>query len=337
MTSALGPRSDREPMKVLVTGATGYLGRAVVGAVAARGHEPVAFSRRATSSGMACRVVDGDIRDEAAVLGAMTGCDAIIHMAAMVAVWARRAADFDDINVGGLRTVLRAASAIGVSRVLYTSSFLALPPNGADRPQSWNDYQRTKVAADAVAAAAVAQGAPVVRLYPGVVYGPGPMTEGNLIGRMVADHLAGRLPGLIGAARRWSYAYIDDVAGGFVAALERGRLGERYRLCGENAPQRRVFEIVRDLTGAPLPRAIPLGAAVVFALFDEARARLRGVPPRVTVGTLEVLDRDWAFDSDLACRELGYRITPLREGIARVVEAVRGLGGEACGLKATSA
>ena len=130
--------------------------------------------------------------------------------------------------MGGLRTVLRVAAALGVPRVLYTSSFLALPPTGATAPQSWNDYQRTKVAADRVAAGAVSQGAPLVRLYPGVVYGPGPLTEGNLIGGMIADHLDGRLPGLIGATRRWSYAYIDDVAAGHAAALEQGRVGRQY-------------------------------------------------------------------------------------------------------------
>jgi NAD+-dependent farnesol dehydrogenase len=324
-------------MRVLVTGATGYLGRAVTGALAAHGHTAVAFARRATSSGLPCATVDGDIRDGTTVHRAAAGCDAIIHMAALVTVWSRRAADFDEINVGGLRTVLRVVAALGVPRVLYTSSFLALPPTGADAPYSWNDYQRTKVAADRVAAAAVSQGAPIVRLYPGVVYGPGPMTEGNLIGRMIAEHLAGRLPGLIGASRRWSYAFIDDVAEGYVAALERGRVGESYRLCGENAPQRRVFEIVRDLTGRRLPRAIPLAAAVPVALFDEVRAWLFGVPPRLTVGTLEVLDRDWAFDSDVARRELGYRITPLSEGIARVVEALRGHGEQARELNAKGA
>ncbi|MBE3135639.1 MAG: NAD-dependent epimerase/dehydratase family protein [Acidobacteria bacterium] len=324
-------------MRVLVTGATGYLGRAVTGAVAERGHTAVAFARRATSSGLPCAAVDGDIRDETAVLRAAAGCDAIIHMAALVTMWSRRAADFDDVNVGGLRTVLRAAAALGVPRVLYTSSFLALPPSGAETPYAWNDYQRTKVAADRVARAAEAQGAPIVRLYPGVVYGPGPMTEGNLIGRMIAEHLAGRLPGLIGASRRCSYAFIDDVAGGYVAALERGTVGGQYSLGGENVPQRRVFEIVRDLTGAPLPRAIPLAAAVPVALFDEARAWLWGIPPRLTLGTVEVLDRDWDLDSDLARRELGYRITPLEAGIARVVNALRGQGGQPGRVDATGA
>ncbi len=310
-------------MNVLITGATGYLGRAVSAAVAARGHTVVAFARHATASGLPYPTVDGDIRDDTAVRRAASGCEAIIHMAAKVAVWARRPGEFDEINIGGLRAVLRAAASLRVPRVVYTSSFLALPPAGARAPQAWNDYQRTKVAADRVAEGAAAAGAPLVRLYPGVVYGPGPLTEGNLIGGMLAEHLAGRLPGLIGATRRWSYAFIDDVAAGHAAALEAGRAGEHYRLGGEDASLHDVFEIVRDVTGLPVPRHIPFAAALPVALWMETRARLRGVVPRLTVGTLEILERDWTFDSELARRELGYRVTPLQVGVRLVVEALR--------------
>ena len=89
-----------------------------------------------------------------------------------------------------------------------------------------------------------------------MIYGPGARTEGNLVGAMVSDHLRGRLPGLVGADRVWSYAWVEDVARGHVAAMEQGRAGATYRLGGENAPQMRVFEIVRELTGrraAPPP------------------------------------------------------------------------------------
>jgi farnesol dehydrogenase len=311
-------------MRVLVTGSTGFLGRALVRALVARGVTPVAFARTATSSGLPVECVDGDVRDERAVGAAAARCEAIFHSAALVSVWRPRSAEFDEVNVGGLATVIRAAAAAGARRIIYTSSFLALPPAGADRPVCCNDYQRTKVLADQVAADAISRGAPIVRVYPGVIYGPGPLTEGNLIGRLIAEHLTGRLPGLIGAMRRWSYAYVDDVADGHVAALERGRVGERYVMGGENAPQMRVFEIVRELTGAPLPRKIPFSAAVPVALFDQARAWLTGRAPRLTIGTLEILGRDWTFASDRAQAELGYRITPLAEGIARVVAQIRG-------------
>jgi NAD+-dependent farnesol dehydrogenase len=314
------------PMKVLVTGATGFLGRALVGALTAHGHTVIAFGRSATASGLSCAAADGDIRDEPAVLAAADGCDAICHAAAMVAVWSRRRADFDDINVGGLRTILRVTGRLSIKRVVYTSSFLALPPTGSDTPSAGNDYQRTKVLADRLAADAAAAGVPLVRVYPGVIYGPGPLTPGNLVGRSIADHLAGRLPGIVAADRIWSYAYLDDVAEGHVAALERGRVGERYLLCGENARQMRVFEIVRDLTGTPLPRRIPVAAAWAFAAVEQGRAALTGRAPQLTIGTVGVLNRDWSFPSELARRELGYRVRPLAEGLVRVVAAIRDMG-----------
>ena len=316
-------------MKILVTGATGYLGQAIVAACHAAGHDTVSFSRHASTRALAGPAVDGDVRDVDAVSAAAAGCDAICHTAALVSVWRPRRAEFDEINVGGLQSVLDAARRADVSRIVYTSSFLALPPTGGTQPGRWNDYQRTKVDADNLAARAVADGAPLVRLYPGVIYGPGVLTDGNLVGRMVGDHLRGRLPGLIGADCRWSYAFVDDVAAGHVAALECGRIGERYQLCGENARQMAIFEIVRELTGRALPRRLPATLAVAVGAFEELRARLTGHTPLLTVGTVEILTRDWAFDSDLAIAELGYRITPLREGITRLVhEATNGTGQE---------
>ena len=310
-------------MKVLVTGGTGYLGRALVGALHARGHELVVFARSATRSGLPGTAVDGDIRDVAALERAAAGCDAISHSAALVSIWRRRRADFDDVNVGGLRNVLAVAASARVPRVLYTSSFVALPPRGMSEPLQANDYQRTKVAADRLADDAVRDGGPLIRVYPGVVYGPGSFTEGNLVGRLIADHLRGRLPGLIGPEHPWSYAFVDDVAAGHCAALERGRAGGRYALGGENAPQLRVFEIVQQLTGRRPPARIPFPVASLLGAAEELRVRLFGGMPLVTRGAVEIFRHDWSLDSSEAIRDLGYTITPLADGVRRTVASIR--------------
>ncbi|HVL67760.1 MAG TPA: NAD-dependent epimerase/dehydratase family protein [Vicinamibacterales bacterium] len=310
-------------MRVLVTGGTGYLGAAIVRALHARGHRPVAFARRASSSALPGVAIDGDIRDRAAVRLAADGVDAIVHAAALVSVWRPRAQEFDEVNVGGLHNVLETARALGVGRIVYTSSFLARPPAGGARPMEANDYQRTKVRARDVALEAARAGMPVVILVPGVIYGPGPATEGNLVGRLLADHQEGRLPGLIGAGRVWSYALVSDVADAHVTAVERADVAGEYLLGGENAPQMRVFEIVRDLTGRPVPRRIPIPVAYAAATVAEARARWLGHPPLLTRGVVDIFRRDWSMDSDRSIRELSYRITPLREGIRRMVTNVR--------------
>jgi farnesol dehydrogenase len=309
-------------MRVLVTGGTGYLGAAIVRALAVRGHTPVVFARRASSAALPGVAIDGDIRDLPAVRSAAEGADAIVHAAALVSIWRARAVEFHEINVGGLHNVLDATRALGIERLVYTSSFLALPPSGADTALEANDYQRTKREARDVARAAANAGAPVVLLYPGVIYGPGPATEGNLVGRLLRDHLAGRLPGLIGAGRCWSFAHVDDVARGHVMALETGHASGEYMLGGENAPQMRAFEIARQLTGAALPRGIPTPLAYVAAVIEEARARLTGHAPLLTRGAVEIFRHDWSLDSARSVRELSYRITPLTEGIQATLKGL---------------
>ncbi len=309
-------------MRVLVTGGTGYLGAAVVRALHARGHHPVVFARHASSAGLPGVPHDGDIRDRDAVRHAADQVDAIIHLAALVSIWRQRPQDFDDVNVGGLHTVLDVARGLGIRRIVYTSSFLALPPSRGTCHPAANDYQRTKMQGLRIARAAAAEGLPVVILFPGVVYGPGPPTEGNLIGRLIHDHLQGRLPGVIGAENIWSYTYVDDVANAHVRAIEREPLRGEFMVGGENAPQMRVFEIVREITGRPLPRRIPIAAAAALGAVQDAGARLFKRPPLLTRGIVDIFQCDWSMDSRRSIRELSYRITPLERGLRQTLETV---------------
>ena len=138
-------------MRVLVTGGTGYLGRAIVRATADRGHEPVVFARHATRARLPGRAIDGDVRDRAAFEAAASGVDALCHSAALVSLWRRDPSEFDKINVGGLENAIAITRTLKLPRLIYTSSFLALPPAGRTAPLEANDYQRTKVAAHRVA------------------------------------------------------------------------------------------------------------------------------------------------------------------------------------------
>ena len=302
-------------MRVLVTGGTGYLGRAIVRALLARGHDPVVFARQATTAGLTTRAVDGDVRDRPALASAARGCDVLCHSAALVSMWRADVREFHDVNVTGLENAIAAAHDAGLARIVYTSSFLARPPAGRREPLRANPYHRTKAAADGVARAARDAGRPIVILYPGVVYGPGVMSEANLVGRLLADHLAGRLPGLIGPEHIWSFAWIDDVAAAHVAALERAKSGSAYLLGGDNQPQQRPFEILRELRGVKLPRRIPHWLAACAGAVEEARARLTGRPPLLTRGTIDIFRHDWPLDSTDASRDLGLQITPVSEGV----------------------
>jgi farnesol dehydrogenase len=310
-------------MRVLVTGGTGYLGAAIVRAAVRHGHTPIVFARRASTSALPGVLIDGDVRDPGALAGAARGVDAIVHAAALVSVWRLRREEFEEVNVGGLQNAMDVCRSTGIPRLIYTSSFLALPPAGCTAALEANDYQRTKASARKLAREASARGAPIVTLFPGVIYGPGTATEGNLIGRLIRDHLQGRLPGLIGADLPWSYAYVDDVAEGHVAAITRGRTGAEYVLGGVNAPQMQVFEIVQRLAGVALPRRIPFALAELGAVLEEALARLASRPPRLTRGVVKIFRHDWSLDSRSSIDELGYRITPLEQGVRATLAALR--------------
>jgi NAD+-dependent farnesol dehydrogenase len=326
-------------VKVLLTGATGFLGKAVARRLAAAGHELRLLVReRSVVAGLpdAAERVTGDVTDHDGLRRAAQGCQAVLHMAALVKVWVPERARFDAVNVGGALNALSAAREAG-ARLVYTSSFIALGPTGAEpageerrHPGGGyrNDYERTKAVADGLVQQAVEGGQDVVRLYPGVVYGPGELTDGNLVVKMVLDHLQGRLPGIIGPGDRlWSYAFVDDVAEGHLHALERGRAGERYFLAGENVDMDGFFARVEELTGRPAPRRhIPYPVAWTLGACMWAWAELTGHEPRLTHEVVNVFRHHWAFSSAKAEKELGYRPRPLREGLQLTLEWLRERG-----------
>ncbi len=235
-------------MKILITGGTGFLGRRIVAELAPR-HTLRLLVRRGSSRERfpetpRLEFAEGDVTDRASLVKAIAGCDAVIHAAALVKILAP-SEHFDRINVGGLENVLAAAesaAAGAVERMVYVSSFMALGPTEKGpggqldetaevKDRVWiNDYERTKALADRAARKAIAAGAPLDVVYPGVIYGPGEMTEGNIVVRHVLDLVHGRLPGLLGKPeRRWNYVYVDDVANGVALALEKPKPGRPLR------------------------------------------------------------------------------------------------------------
>ena len=136
------------------------------------------------------------------------------------------------------------------------------------------------------------------------------------------DHLARRLPGVIGPDRIWSYSFVDDVADAHVAAVTHAAPAREYAVGGIDAPQRALFEFLRDQRGRPLPRTVPDGVATVGALACEAYAAATGRPPLLTRGVVEIFRHDWPLDSSAARRDLALQTTPLADGLARTLAAL---------------
>jgi farnesol dehydrogenase len=206
--------------------------------------------------------------------------------------------------------------------MVYTSSFLALPPADSPHVLTANHYQRTKVAARDVARRAAADGVPVVTLYPGVIYGPGPVTEGNLVGRLMRDQLSGKMPGVIGPERLWSFAFVDDVAGAHVSALTEVRVSRENVIGGVNAPQGAIYEFVARHRGRQIPSRLPRPLAYAVATAAEIYTAIAKRPPLLTRGVVEIFSHDWSLDSTAAQSDLGLQITPLNDGLALTLEAI---------------
>jgi len=332
-------------VKIFVTGATGFLGRRTVARLAAGGHE-LRLLVRPTSSReglpVGAELASGDVTDRSSLERAMAGCDAVVHAAALVKILAPRA-EFDRINVGGLTNVLAAAEASAVPRILYVSSFIALGPTErgpggvldesaeplpGGHERSWiNDYERTKALADAAARHAIERGTPLVVVYPAVIYGPGELTEGNIVVRHLLDLARRKLPALLGRPeRRWGYVDVDDVAEGIARALERAPVGARFVLGGENVTQAEFYRLAGELGGLRIPRRrMPDGVARVAGAMMKLAARLAGDTPRLTPDLVEIYRHDWAFDSSRAVRELDYRPRPLAQGLRETFDWLRTL------------
>jgi farnesol dehydrogenase len=327
-------------MKVLLTGASGFLGGHVALTLREGGHDVALLARRPQSVqdlGPAFEVIPGDLLRPETLERAVAGRDAVVHVAGLVSRWERDPRLFDRVNVEGTERLIEAALAAGVGRIVYCSSFLALGPTDGRRSADErlahdgaprNDYERTKLAAEALVRGRQSEGQPIVIVYPGVVYGPGRLTDGNLLAGVARDLLSGRFPGMIGPGdRRQSLAYVEDVARGFLLALERAEPGTRYMLGGENLTVRETLVLIARAGGvAPPGRSIPYGVAKLVGRLYRWRAQLTGRSPRLTDAEVDIYRHDWAYDSSRAVRELGYELTPAREGIERMVRWLRESG-----------
>ena len=326
-------------MRVFVTGGTGFIGGAVVRQLLSAGHEVRALVRPGADTrqldGLSAERIAGDLSQDNSLRMGMTGCEWVFHVAALYSYWGHRWDDFRQTNVEGTRKVLEAARLAGVARVVYTSPIAVLglhrdhTPASEDTPSTLADrigpYQRSKFLAEEVARKAAAQGLPVVIVNPTSPVGVGDHKP-TPTGQIVLDYLRGRMFAYTDTGL--NIVDVDDVAAGHLAAAERGRVGERYILGGENLTLKQVLDLLSQIAGGPSPRLrIPHAVALAWSFVDVALARLD--PHRMPAATPEKvrLSRRYEFfDSSKAIRELGLPQTPVREGLTRAVEWYRAQG-----------
>ncbi|CAN6302027.1 unnamed protein product [Urochloa humidicola] len=321
-------------MRAVVTGATGFMGGRLCAALADAGHDVRAFVLRGVdASGLppSVEVVYGDVADEDSLAAAFQGRDAVFHAAAAVEAWLPDASVFHTVNVRGLENVLKAAKRTpAVKKIVYTSSYFAIGPTDgyvADEKQIHpgkafcTEYEKSKFLADTIALQAAAEGVPITIVYPGVMYGPGTLTSGNLVCRVLIERFNGRLPGYIGDGYdRESFSHVDDVVSGHIAAMEKGRVGERYLLTGENTSFVRIFNLAADITNTKPPKFyIPLWLLAIYGWISVFVARITGKPPLISYPGVDCLRHQWAYSCDKARKELGYTPRSLTEGLSETL------------------
>jgi dihydroflavonol-4-reductase len=315
----------------LVTGATGLVGSAVVRALLRTGRRVRVLARpnsnRRNLADLAVEVAEGSLEDIGSLARAVAGCRFVYHVAADYRIWVPDPAPMFRANVQGTRDLLTAAVEAGVERVVYTSSVatLGLVPGGsADEttPSTAEDmigpYKRSKFEAEEVAREFVRERRlPVVIVNPSTPVGPGDIKP-TPTGRLIVEAARGQMPAFVDTGL--NIVHVDDVAAGHLAAAEKGRIGERYILGGENMSLAQILAAVSRQVGRRPPRLrLPHTVLLPVAFGAEVAARLTGREPFVTLDGVRMSRKKMYFTSDKASRELGYKPRPACEAIADAV------------------
>jgi dihydroflavonol-4-reductase len=325
-------------MRLFLTGATGFVGSHVVRLAAAQGAELRLLARKTSNTSnlpSGADVVIGDLREPAGFASALTGCDALIHVAADYRLWVPEPAEMYKSNVEGTRELLRLAREAGVRRVVYTSSVatMGFKADGTivdeETPVIEADmighYKRSKWQAEQVALEAARAGQNVIVLNPTTPIGAMD-AKPTPTGRIVVDFLKRKFPAYVDTGL--NLVDVEEIARMHLAALERGRVGERYILGGENLTLKEILDRLSAMTGLPSPTTkVPHSVAMAFAFFDETiTGKLRGKEPRATVEAVRMGKKKMFASSAKAERELGLRVQSVDAALRAAVDWFVGHG-----------
>lgn len=324
--------------RVLVTGATGFVGSAVARKALARGFAVRVLARpggdRRNLAGLDVEIAEGDLADAASVRAALAGCDGLLNVAADYRLWAKDPGEIIRNNRRAAEIVMTAALDAGVKRIVHTSSVATLSlegqgPSDETRPlregQAIGAYKESKVVSERlVERLAAERGLPVVIVQPSTPIGPRDVKP-TPTGRILVEAATGKIPAFVDTGL--NLVHVDDVAEGHLLAYEKGRVGERYVLGGFDTPLKDMLaEIARQTGRKPPTTQLPTAPLYPLAVVFEAVGRLTGKEPMLTVDALKMAGHRMFFSSAKAERELGYHARPWPEAIADALSWFRAEG-----------
>jgi dihydroflavonol-4-reductase len=321
--------------KTLVTGGTGFVGRAVVTELLAAGREVRVLARNPAHpalQGLEVEVAVGDLRDADSLQRALRGCDVLFHVAADYRLWVPDPEEMYAVNVQGTRNLLAAAAAQGVARVVHTSTVGALgnPGNGTpgteETPVSVEEmvghYKRSKFLGEQVALEFARQGLPVVIVNPSTPVGPWD-SRPTPTGEMIVGFLKRRMPAYLETGL--NLVHVRDAARGHLLAEEKGQVGEKYILGNKNLSLSAVFQMLSEISGLPAPKVrLPYWPVLALACVNEFWAtHISGRPPRMPLTAIRMARKYMYFDNTKAVKQLGLTLTPVRQALKEAVEWFR--------------
>lgn len=320
-------------MKIFVTGATGYVGQRLVSRLIALGNTVHVLCRCRPDDELFHHnrviVFSGDLLDEQAIKTAISGCEQVYHVAAYARTWAKDPKTYFDINVQGTINILEAAASANVKKVVVTSTVATFgASNGSplteDAVRSYDfftEYESSKFIAEEKVQHFVRKGLDVVIVHPARVYGPGIWTESNVISYMIKSYVEGKwhiIPG--DGTARGCFSFIDDLVEGHILAMMNGKPGEKYILGGPNLNFNEFFALLRQITHKNhFLLRVPLPILLLFGWKEEAFSRWFNKEPRITRKWINKYRHHLDCSSEKARHELGYKVTPIEEGIRRTL------------------
>jgi len=320
-------------VRVFITGATGFVGAHVARKYASEGASLRLLTRQTSRldalAGLDAETVVGDLREPEKLRSALTGCDALVHVAADYRLWVRDPQQMYAANVDGTRELLRLARETGVQRVVYTSSVatMGFKSDGTivneDTPVSIADmighYKRSKFLGEQEAINAAKAGQYVMILNPTTPIGPGD-AKPTPTGRIIVDFLNKKFPAYVDTGL--NLVDVAEVARMHVEALDHGTPGERYILGGENLTLKQILDRMSAITGLPSPTMkVPHSVAMAFAFFDETfTGKMLGKEPRATVEAVRMGKKMMFATSTKAERDLGFKVLPIYNELRSAIE-----------------
>ena len=324
-------------MKTLLTGATGFLGSAILRKLVDDGQNVRVLARpngdRRNIANVACEIAEGDLNDTTSLQSAVSGCDALFHVAADYRIWAPNPSELYRTNDFGTVELFRAAATAGIERMVYTSSVATLgihsdgTPSNEATPVSRSDmvghYKRSKFDAETSVMGLIRdEHLPIVIVNPSTPIGPRDLKP-TPTGRIIVEAAGGRMPAFVDTGL--NVVHVDDVAAGHIQAFRRGVIGERYILGGEDLSLRQILAEVAEIIGRKPPViSLPRGPLFPLAYLSEFIARLRGgTEPMLTVDGLRMSKKRMYFSSAKAKEMLGYVTRPPAEALRDAVDWFR--------------